>query len=193
MSTKISALPAASAIDVTDAAVGFPFVDATTTTVRLTIAQLRTQIDIGSHTMGQIYAFTGLKAASSTQSTFATADAQPMILTIGNNTNVSMDIQSVEQGVAFRPLRLNAGGGGVVIASAATTTTVQGALTLNGLTTIPSTVASAAGTGTDIVLGATTQTTVGAAGAASALPAQPLGYLVFYKGTTKCAIPYWNG
>lgn len=49
------------------------------------------------------------------------------------------------------------------------------------------------GSGTDINLGATTQTTVGAAGGASALAATPLGYLIAYKGATKIAIPYYNG
>jgi hypothetical protein len=42
-------------------------------------------------------------------------------------------------------------------------------------------------------LGGTTQTTVGANGAASAQPANPLGYLICYIGSTKIAIPYHNG
>lgn len=37
----------------------------------------------------------------------------------------------------------------------------------------------------------TTQTTVGAAGAASALPATPTGYIVFMVGTTEYVIPYY--
>lgn len=37
----------------------------------------------------------------------------------------------------------------------------------------------------------TTQTTVGAAGGASALPATPKGYLVFTIGTTEYVIPYY--
>lgn len=49
------------------------------------------------------------------------------------------------------------------------------------------------GGGTDIILGGTTQTTVGAAGGASALPATPLGYLIAFRGATKIAIPYYNG
>jgi len=36
------------------------------------------------------------------------------------------------------------------------------------------------------------QLTVGAAGGAAALPATPNGYLVFYLGTTKFVIPYYN-
>lgn len=41
-------------------------------------------------------------------------------------------------------------------------------------------------------LGNGTATTVGAAGAAAALPAQPLGYLVAYVGTTPVKIPYYS-
>lgn len=38
----------------------------------------------------------------------------------------------------------------------------------------------------------TTQTTVGAAGGASALPATPLGYLLVVVGTLTVAVPYYN-
>lgn len=38
----------------------------------------------------------------------------------------------------------------------------------------------------------TTETTVGAAGGASALPATPLGYLIAIVGTTTVKIPYYN-
>lgn len=41
---KISALPAASAPNVTDSAIGFEYVDANTNSVRLTLAQARTQL-----------------------------------------------------------------------------------------------------------------------------------------------------
>lgn len=41
-------------------------------------------------------------------------------------------------------------------------------------------------------LGLTPQTTIGAAGGASALPATPLGYFTAYDGVTKIAIPYYN-
>ena len=37
------------------------------------------------------------------------------------------------------------------------------------------------------------QTTVGATGAASVLPANPLGYIIAFVGATKVAIPYYNG
>lgn len=42
-------------------------------------------------------------------------------------------------------------------------------------------------------LGNSVQSTVGATGAAAALPAQPLGYLIAYIGGTKIAIPYYTG
>ena len=41
--------------------------------------------------------------------------------------------------------------------------------------------------------GGTTATTVGAAGSASVLPANPLGYLIAYVGSTKVKIPYYTG
>ena len=41
--------------------------------------------------------------------------------------------------------------------------------------------------------GSAVQTTVGANGGASVLTANPLGYLIGYIGTTKIAIPYYNG
>ena len=80
--------------------------------------------------------------------------------------------------------------GSLAITGALTGVTTLG---MSSLLTISSAATSAAGAGTDIVFGATTQTTIGANGAASALTANPLGYLVFYKGTTKCVIPYYNG
>lgn len=43
-----------------------------------------------------------------------------------------------------------------------------------------------------VSLGASTATTVGAAGGASALPATPLGYLIAYVGTTQVKIPYYT-
>lgn len=50
----------------------------------------------------------------------------------------------------------------------------------------------AAGTAGALTLGTGTQSTVGAAGGASALPATPLGYLRVWIGTTEVAIPYYN-
>jgi len=51
--------------------------------------------------------------------------------------------------------------------------------------------AISAATGT-INLGGTTATTVGATGAAAALPAQPLGYMIAYVGTAQVKIPYYT-
>lgn len=59
--------------------------------------------------------------------------------------------------------------------------------------TLELTAAATARTGSVVGLGGTTQTTIGANGAASALTANPLGYLIFFKGSTKCVIPYYNG
>jgi Pectate lyase superfamily protein len=41
-------------------------------------------------------------------------------------------------------------------------------------------------------IGGTTAATVGAAGAATALPANPLGYIIAHVGTTQVKIPYYN-
>ena len=63
-----------------------------------------------------------------------------------------------------------------------------------GIVTGPLTLDSgaAATTAGNLQLGRTTDTIVGAAGGASALPATPLGYLVAYLGTTQIKIPYYN-
>lgn len=50
---------------------------------------------------------------------------------------------------------------------------------------------AAAGASGEVVLGNLTQTTVGAAGAASALPATPTGYLRFFIGSTEFVLPYY--
>ena len=50
---------------------------------------------------------------------------------------------------------------------------------------------AAATTGGLLELGNGTETTVGAAGGATALPATPLGYLMAYLGTQKIKIPYY--
>ena len=52
--------------------------------------------------------------------------------------------------------------------------------------------AASAGAASTTTIGGTTATTVGAAGAASALPANPLGYIVAHVGTTEVRIPYYN-
>lgn len=46
--------------------------------------------------------------------------------------------------------------------------------------------------GAEVSYGATTATTVGAAGGASALPATPVGYLIINVGGTNMKLPYYN-
>lgn len=46
--------------------------------------------------------------------------------------------------------------------------------------------------GSGVSYGGTTSTTIGAAGAAAALPAQPLGYININIGATTAKIPYYN-
>ena len=53
--------------------------------------------------------------------------------------------------------------------------------------------ATAASVAGGLAIGGNQQTTVGANGAASALTANPLGYIAGYIGSTKIAIPYYNG
>lgn len=52
--------------------------------------------------------------------------------------------------------------------------------------------AVAASVASGVNLGGSTQTTIGANGAASALTANPLGYLIAYVGATKVIFPYYN-
>jgi len=51
----------------------------------------------------------------------------------------------------------------------------------------------AAATSAGVGLSGQTQTTIGANGAASALTANPLGYMIAYLGATKIVFPYYNG
>jgi hypothetical protein len=51
---------------------------------------------------------------------------------------------------------------------------------------------AAASVASGISIGGATRTTIGATGAASALPANPLGYLDWYVGSTAVAIPYYT-
>jgi hypothetical protein len=53
------------------------------------------------------------------------------------------------------------------------------------------TAGAAFGAASTVTFGNVTQTTVGAAGAASALPATPSGYLRFFVGTTEFVLPYY--
>lgn len=62
-------------------------------------------------------------------------------------------------------------------------------LAVTGVVNINGTAAST--TAGHLQLGSGSQTTVGAAGAASALPANPTGYLLAYRGTSQIAIPYY--
>jgi len=63
-------------------------------------------------------------------------------------------------------------------------------LFVTGVVDIIGTAASA--TASHLQLGSSTQSTIGANGAASALTANPLGYLSAYLGTTHIIIPYYN-
>lgn len=45
----------------------------------------------------------------------------------------------------------------------------------------------------ELSIGATTATTVGAAGGAAALPANPVGYININVGGTAYKVPYYNG
>jgi len=172
MATKISALPAASGVNVTDAAVGFPFVDSTVTTTRLTISQLRTQLSVGA----QVF-------SSSVQ-------AVSFVLAGGNFTSSSDNVGSVgTAGIRFADVRSVLGTFNTLTVSTGVFTVSAGAAILQTAVFNAAAVAGSAGT---LTIGSTTQTTVGAAGAAAAIPV-PLGYLVAYVAGVKVAIPYCNG
>lgn len=68
--------------------------------------------------------------------------------------------------------------------------TNQGAFNVGGLIIYGASAAAAQDTN-DFQFGGTVQTTIGAAGAASALPGAPLGYWIGYRGAQKIVIPYW--
>jgi hypothetical protein len=168
MSTKISALPAAAGagIDFDDTSI-FPLVDALTTTVKVTIAQLRTQLSNAA----QVF-------------TNSVTIPNAVYYRVKDSGGTSQGVVTISAG---NIVQLGDSTGSYPLEIYGTTIKVKSPLT------IPSTVTSIAGSGTDVVFGATTQATIGVNGAASALTANPLGYLVFYKGTTKCVLPYYNG
>lgn len=79
----------------------------------------------------------------------------------------------------------------IVQANGATIATLSSTgLAVTGVVDINGTAASA--TASHLQLGSSTQSTIGANGAASALTANPLGYLSAYLGTTHIIIPYYN-
>jgi hypothetical protein len=78
-------------------------------------------------TVGALAGSVGLKAGSQQLAGFGTTDAQPMQLTCSNATNASMDLQSIEQGIGYRTLRLNPGGGGVVVGASGASVGFYGA------------------------------------------------------------------
>lgn len=93
-------------------------------------------------------------------------------------------LSSATNNTGFNSL-LNAAAGNIAFYAQGTAVSVfGGVVNLQG---------ASAATTTGLGLGNTQQATVGANGAASALTANPLGYLVAYIGATKIAIPYYNG
>ena len=79
----------------------------------------------------------------------------------------------------------------LVTAPTTTTTAAYFDFGTNGLI-IYSGVAAASAPANALAIGSATQTTIGANGAASALTANPLGYIKAYLGTTAIIIPYYN-
>jgi hypothetical protein len=71
--------------------------------------------------------------------------------------------------------------------------TVGGLATLNGALLIDGAAPATSGVSvTQVGIGGTSATTVGAAGGASALPATPTGYLIINRSNTTYKIPYYN-
>lgn len=119
------------------------------------------------HIQGQL-GFEDLSAALNNQHT-VTDPAQNIY-----RDGTTLNIRSTDGKVAAVPKSSASGG---------TFEVTQGALEVKE--------AAIAGTG-GLVLGSGTQTTVGAAGAASALPATPTGYLKFFIGGTERVIPFYT-
>lgn len=95
---------------------------------------------------------------------------------------VATDRIALDSTGAWFPLTNNASSNGA--AGLAWSITYSGQL-------VTSVAATSAGAGT-VAIGGTTATTVGAAGAASALPANPLGYLIINVAGTQAKLPYYN-
>ena len=84
---------------------------------------------------------------------------------------------------------INAASSGLLVVNDGSgTATNQKDLKVRNLVTTGAAASFGAGT---ISIGGTTQTTVGAAGAASALPAQPTGYAIINVAGTAMVIPYY--
>lgn len=107
----------------------------------------------------------------------ASSQAGRFTATVSDNIQIVADIGALQYSVVTGQLhqflvnsvemvRINANGLGISVAAGAQATGVLG-------------------------LGNGTQTTVGAAGGASALPATPTGYLKFYLGATQYVFPYY--
>lgn len=205
MSTKISALPAAAAVNLSDTTV-LPLVDTTTTTVKVSIAQLRTQIHSTLIT-STVDGLQFLRLGVSTSAQYFDVRNTSGVLTFGvEGAAASLIAGATPYDAAFRgnsgvsfsgdggvTLHVRIASTGIASFAKQVIITTGGLLVNAGLLTLAAANTSAPGTGTDIVFGATTQTTVGSTGSASLLPANPFGYLVFYKGVTKFAIPYYLG
>ena len=81
---------------------------------------------------------------------------------------------------------------GLVQADANHMLPVESGKVLNGPLVLIAPAINASGVSNGLVLGNGTQTTVGAAGGASALPATPLGYFQGYLGSTPIVVPYFK-
>jgi hypothetical protein len=113
------------------------------------------------------------------------------------NTITSMDIKFADKTAATST--------GIPLQILGNNTTAASGTNVGGLVTITAGSCTGTGTGGDFTFGPgsgsvngklvianyTTATTVGAAGSAASMPT-PLGYLVFYLGTTQVKLPYFN-
>lgn len=151
---------------------------------------------------GETYAGAIFRSSGSGQSatlTSNTGTGSYAAITYYNNTTAlyqsALEIQRVASG--FGTLALMKSGGAVVIGTDPGGTSllrVGGNITTN--TTLSGAIlratGAASGSAGTVTFGTSTQTTVGAAGGASALPATPTGFLRFYIGTSEKVLPYYD-
>lgn len=112
--------------------------------------------------------------------------------TITNCVNINATAGNIINPVIIAPVYRTTGGtitNQLANSTGATVTQIASGIASSGNLRASTAAAGIAGTTT---IGSTTATTVGAAGAASALPTAPLGYMVGYVGTTQVKVPYYN-
>ena len=207
-SVKTTATPSFSAITSTVATGTAPLTVTSTTVVgNLNVSQLLGATWVAPGTIGSgtpsTGAFTTLSTTGAINATGPSATANALVST-GNVTangasRITVDYAAGPVGrvLCWGPnaattgvLQLGVLSSDASILNLSVCSITPTGLAVTGVVDINGTAASA--TASHLQLGSTTQSTIGANGAASALTANPLGYLSAYLGSTHIIIPYYN-